>query len=252
MTMTNGFTTAPRIASCSRAAALLRWVVLVLGLMMVGAAYGKDFIVNTTTDGVDANLGDNECDVTAGSRVCSLRAAIQQANANGTADVIRLSSGTYQLTIPNGGSPDDLAVRGDLDITSAIEIVGAGKGLTIINGNGGTTGDRVFHITNNAVVSMRGVTITGGHASNSVGGGIFVQSGSLTLTDSEVIGNSTSNPSGIVNGGNGGGIYNSTSGTVQLETTDVKNNISDTNNTGIGGGGIFNAGKLTILSLIHI
>lgn len=246
MTMTNGFTTAPRIAPYSRAAALLRWVVLMLGLMMVGAAYGVTFNVDIAADGNDANLGDNICEVTPGLRNCSLRAAIQQANANGTSDTIVLGNTTYQLTIPNGGNPDDLAVRGDLDITSAIEIVGGGKGITIINGNGGTTGDRVFHITNNAVVSMRGVTITGGHASNSVGGGIFVQSGSLTLTNSEVSDNSTSNPSEIVNGGNGGGIYNSTSGTVQLETTDVKDNTSDTNNKGIGGGGIFNAGKLTI------
>ena len=45
-----------------------------------GVAYGgTTFVVNSTADGVDTDLGDGECDN--GEGVCTLRAAIMQANA---------------------------------------------------------------------------------------------------------------------------------------------------------------------------
>ncbi|MDQ3462326.1 MAG: CSLREA domain-containing protein, partial [Actinomycetota bacterium] len=76
--------------------------------------------VTTTDDSVDATPGDGECADSSGE--CSLRAAIQEANAGGGA-TIRLADGaTYVLQI--AGASEDSAATGDLDVTSDIRIEG--------------------------------------------------------------------------------------------------------------------------------
>jgi predicted outer membrane repeat protein len=59
---------------------------------------------------------------------CSLRAAIQDANANYTEEdnVINLMAGTYRLTIP--GPEEEDGATGDLDIVAKVTIVGQGTG----------------------------------------------------------------------------------------------------------------------------
>ena len=56
---------------------------------------------------------------------CSLRAAIDEANALAEADIIRLSPGIYTQTLfaPN----DDTNAGGDWDITSVVTIIGTGQ-----------------------------------------------------------------------------------------------------------------------------
>ncbi|MDB4881604.1 MAG: polymorphic outer membrane protein, partial [Gemmatimonadetes bacterium] len=123
--------------------------------------------VNSTADAVDANPGDGLCATVTG--VCTLRAAIQEANALPGDDVISLPPGTYTLTIAGAG--EDAAARGDLDITSNVSIQGGGfVGTTIIDGNGGVTGDRVFHVMHGAKADFGGVTIQGGRVHDSGGG----------------------------------------------------------------------------------
>ena len=74
--------------------------ILVALLAFLRVAYADIFTVNSTTDAVDANPGDGTC-ATAGS-VCTLRAAIQEANAHAGDDTIDVPAGTYLLTIPPG------------------------------------------------------------------------------------------------------------------------------------------------------
>src|ERR1051326_7209923 len=76
------------------------FLALVALLAFLRAAYADSFTVNSTTDAVDVNPGDGTC-ATAGS-VCTLRAAIQEANAHAGDDTIDVPAGTYVLTIPPG------------------------------------------------------------------------------------------------------------------------------------------------------
>ena len=70
---------------------------LVLGLLVLSIAIsaihalgpGATFIVNTTADGADVTPGDGVCDNGAGH--CTLRAAIQEANASAGPDIIAFS-----------------------------------------------------------------------------------------------------------------------------------------------------------------
>ena len=70
------------------------------------------YTVNTTTDAVDANIGNGVCATSSGE--CSLRAAIQEANASFAAQTITLPAGTYKLTIE--GDDEESAVTGDAAI----------------------------------------------------------------------------------------------------------------------------------------
>ncbi len=62
------------------------------------------FTVNNKGDGSDANLADGLCKTSSG--VCTLRAAIEQANTTSGADTINFNiPGDLQLILPNSGLP---------------------------------------------------------------------------------------------------------------------------------------------------
>jgi len=179
------------------------------------------FTVDSTTDAVDAAPGDGAC-ATADSE-CTLRAAIQEANALAGDDAIILPSGTYTLTLAGAG--EDAAASGDLDLTSHITLSGAGAAATLINAN---WADRVLHVTGAFTVNLSGVTLTHGNAS---GGGIRNDGGALTITDSAISDNNS--------GGDAGGVFSS-------GTLTVANSTFADNNAGAGAGGILNSGALTV------
>jgi len=86
-----------------------------------------------------------------------------------------LPSGVYLLTRPGD---DDATVLGDLDIADDLTIQGAGSGVTIVDGNGTMTGDRVFQIFSSAKeTSLSGLTIRNGKKITNTfdsGGGIYL------------------------------------------------------------------------------
>ena len=217
-------------------------------LLAVAPAAAAPFTVNDTADAVDAAPGDGSCATAGGT--CTLRAAIQEANAHTGADTIMLPAGTYLLTIPGRG--EDAAMMGDLDITDDVTIIGTSAATTILDGNGI---DRIFEIANPAsIVAMSSLTIRNGNPGppgpDADGGGIFNQ-GTLTLTD-VVVANNTSAGSGggissvndltltncVVSGDTaanfGGGIDNPLTAT--LTNVTVSGNTSGAG----GGGGIAN------------
>src|SRR5258708_3036222 len=144
-------------------------VVMVGVLCLAGAqaAHAADFAVNSTADLPDAKPGDHLC-ITAAA-TCTLRAAVQEANADGGANTIFIPRGYYRLRIPPaieaGAAGQDDAGAGDLDITAPLTIRGAGARQTIIDGGGL---DRVFSNASNVASSITNLTITGG---DSTGGG---------------------------------------------------------------------------------
>jgi hypothetical protein len=142
---------------------------------------------------VDYFLGDGICDITLGSGICTLRAAIMEANSNTTADTIYLPSGIYHLTII--GADEDNCETGDLDITDSLTIFGDQAGSSIIDAEG--LGDRVIQIFNTAdSASISWIQIQHGDT-NSSGGGIFSQA-PLTITHTTVYHNSANVGGGII------------------------------------------------------
>lgn len=73
-------------------------IAFVCSALLASSVQAASFVVNSCGDAADANVGDGVC-ATAGG-VCTLRAALQEANANGaTADTITFSVGcTITLT----------------------------------------------------------------------------------------------------------------------------------------------------------
>lgn len=85
--------------------------------------------VDIVTDSVDVMPGDGAC--TDASGHCSLRAAVQEANAAPGADSIALAAAHYLFA--RAGLDEDDAASGDLDIVGDLEILGAGASQTIID-----------------------------------------------------------------------------------------------------------------------
>jgi CSLREA domain-containing protein len=167
------------------------WKALPLACALLLSAAGTEaatFTVNTSNDTSDADLGDGIAADVNGK--CSLRAAIMQANYTngiGTSNTIIIPAGVYTLTRPGN---DDSCVIGDLDIAQSMTIQGAGSGLTIIDGNGAVTGDRVFQILSSATeTTLSGMTIRNGMKVAGVfdsGGGLYWDGGGpshLRLSD---------------------------------------------------------------------
>lgn len=245
MIMTNGTLIPFRSNASSRARPFILGCLLVAGIAATNVAHAKTFAVNSPADGVDAQRGDGVCETAVGNGGCTLRAAIQEANASGGLDTINLPAGLGEYVLSLGGAGEDLSATGDLDISDSLSIVGTGgnRDQIIINGNGS---DRVMHILSGATVSLSTLTLKGGLARSTVGGGIYLENGKLTIENSVISDNRAHNPDEIANGGNGGGIYVTNDSTLRITGSTLSGNISDTKAKGIGGGGIFNAGKLDI------
>ncbi|HEX8472773.1 MAG TPA: Calx-beta domain-containing protein [Pyrinomonadaceae bacterium] len=194
------------------------------------------FTVNSTSDESDINTADNLCNDGAGN--CTLRAAIQQANATTGADTIGFSvTGTINLT---GALPD---------ITDNLTLNGPGSSLLTVRRD--TGGDyRIFTVESSLVISISGLTVANGrtpdgfaHAFGGGGGagGGIVNGGTMTLTDVTLTGNRTgaggsigANTSFGGTGGNGGAVLNY--GTLTMT------NVTLTGNSTGAGGEAFTAG----------
>src|SRR5438093_11180628 len=93
----------------------IRVVVSAACVLGSGIAWGTTYNVNSVADVVDANIGNNQC-LTAGG-VCTLRAAIQESNAHNGTDTITIPAGTYTLSGTTQDRGENIAAKGDLDIT---------------------------------------------------------------------------------------------------------------------------------------
>jgi CSLREA domain-containing protein len=181
----------------------LRYTLILVLIFLPASPFATTFPVTKTAD------TNGSC--TPGN--CSLREAINGANANPGADDVPVPAGTYLLTL------------GQLVVSDDVDIAGVGQTSTIIDGN---NTDRVFEIQS-GLVEISGVTIQNGYVF-AYGGGIRSY-GSLSLIDSTVTGN-TAMTAGY-NWGRGGGISDR-NGDLTLTRSTVSGNTADRE-----GGGIF-------------
>ncbi len=191
-----------------------------------GAAYADNppgsptvITVDTTADGVAADPQSGLCRTAAGT--CTLRAAVQTANARPGSTVV-VPEGRYILTIPpdpqkvQGRNPDP--TTGDLNLTAPTTLRGAGRDRTVLDANGI---DRVLSIS--APVTLTGSTVTGGVTAQheipyyDTGGGGISNSSNLVLDDVVIRGNSA---------GYGGGIFNVPGSDLQTRNTLITGNTS--------------------------
>lgn len=189
------------------------------------AGNGLLFTVNHNGDSPDANHGNGVCADASGQ--CTLRAAIQEANANPGDDII-----IFALSLP---SVIDLTL-GELPITTNIGIVGpSARKLTIQRGSTkGVPDFRIFNISENAGtnIHIRGLAIKNGRVLSSFsGGGINIERGNtINLTDVAVSNNFAS--------GGGGGISNA-------GTLNITRSLFNSNTSGSQGGAIINLATST-------
>lgn len=204
----------------NRVAALVTLSVLLTGFLRVGglgAVQAATFMVTKTAD-----TNDGVC-----NSDCSLREAIRAANAAPGADTINVPAGYYLLT--RTGS-DSTANNGDLDLTGPTTLIGAGAGLTIVDGN---TTDRVFQIIGAQAVTLARLTIQRG-GNQSSGSGVHVAGGTLTLTNVSLISNTVSSS------GNGGALYFN-GGALNLSDSTLSGNSAGNN-----GGAIYTLNAVTL------
>ncbi len=203
---------------------LVHIVVMVAFAMLAMATvptYAATFVVNTTADTADAAPGNGAC-ADAGS-LCSLRAAISEANALAGADTITLPAGTYTHSLV--AATEDANAGGDYDITDALTINGAAVGTTIVQANAApdTATERVFHvITGAGVVNLNNFTIRHGFhrftAATNGGGGILQEGATTNVTLASMnISNNTAEP-------RGGGVRIGTNGATMTITNSTINN----------------------------
>jgi hypothetical protein len=204
------------------------------GLAACPPSCGFQYEVNSAGDGGDVAIGNGLCEDSTGK--CTLRAAIQEANANATDDTI-----TFNIPITDPGYNNGVwtinLISALPNLSTALAITGPGADKLTVQ-RMSSSPFRIFNVTANGVVSLSGMTITNGSAITSPapdnGGGINkTGAGTLNITNCTI-----SNNSGLT----GGGINNGSSGTVNITTSIVSGNSAG------DGGGIGSSGGTVSLS----
>jgi hypothetical protein len=165
----------------------------------------------------------------------SLRQAIADAVPGET---VTVPSGTYTLT------------EGELTIAKSLTIAGAGPGATVISG---AKSSRVFLVdAEGAAVTISGVTVTNGAATESfvTGAGIKSVGTDLTLRDDAISGNVATAPEG---GTVFGGALSAEGGDLTIADTTVAGNLADAGGgDGQPGGFVAGAGVQALVQTLTI
>ena len=158
----------------------------------------------------------------------ALITAIQSGNSAGSPYVICLGNGTFTLTASNntldGGN-------GLPQITGNVTLYGTGA---VIERQSAAPAFRLLRINAGARLKLEGVTVRGGAAGTSSGGGVR-NLGTLELVNA-IIENNT--------GANGAGIQNNVNATLTATNSTIRTNTVTTN----GGGLLSNTGSSTTLT----
>src|SRR5262249_13657010 len=159
------------------------------------------------------------CSTIAGcAGVCTLRAAVQETNARGGTDTVVLPGGTYTLSITGPG--EDNAATGDLDIRDGLTISGGSRGKVCIAPGVCRAIFTVATVQGASGWNDRSLQIHPGVIANFTG--VKVQGGNVSA--------------------DGGGLRVETGATLTLSSCSV------TGNDATSGGGISNAGTLTVMT----
>ncbi|CAG1769616.1 partial putative outer membrane protein PmpB, partial [uncultured bacterium] len=208
----SGSRLARKLPVTSALALMLAGLVLVSVERLAQAKPDAIITVNTLVDTV-ANDG-----------VCSLREAIQSANAGMPIGNCASGAGLDTIVITATGT---IVLGSDLPaLVQDVVIVGPGPESLTISGNNAV---RVISVTTGINVNLSEVTLANGNAASENGGAIYNR-GTLTISHVTLVNNTAHL---------GGGISNL--GSLNMTSTAVYNNSSSN-----VGGGIYNIGTLTV------
>ena len=181
---------------------------VLLMLVFCAPASAAIFVVEDGGDGHDTDPGDEVCRVNnpPDPPICTLRAAIEEANALGGPDVVDLAVSDVGLFLALGGA---------IEISSEVTVLGDEDGTTGVRQEvplspGG--GDRVFDIQAGADVTLSHLTVHQGEANPSNGffGGNIRSAGTLFVEDSTITAGSGYSAGGIANTGGTLTVFRST------------------------------------------
>jgi hypothetical protein len=198
-----------------------------VGVEVAGQATAGALVTITVNDAGDAAPVPANCTATPTEGDCTLRAAIEAANAATDDTTITLPDAN---TVPNNPSASHIytvnsSPGGELDLNASghtITINGPGASLAIIQMNAPVT-TRAMEVESGTTADISAVTIEHGNTA-AFGGGILNNGGDLTLSDSSVVGNTALS---------GGGVA------VASGTTTLTNDAIDTNTVTGAGGGVY-------------
>jgi hypothetical protein len=173
----------------------------VLGACLIAVTASTHAATLTVTSNADSGAG-------------TLRNALAGA-ANG--DTINFSI-TGRITLTTG----------ELLVTNNVTILGPGPARLAVNGNANR---RVFHAQGGITATIASLTITNGSALGDLGGGIYNEHSTLTVSHCILSGNRARFGGSIYNEGRGG-----------TATLSVSDSTISANTAGIAGAGIFNDG----------
>ena len=183
--------------------------------LRTGQLSAATFTVDSTGDGADSDTTDGNCDD--GNGACTLRAAIQQANA-GVGGIIEFGiAGAGPHTIQPASALPTISKTVWLD---GLSQPGAGVSSILIELDGTNAGTT----TNGLIVAARGSWIRGLAINRFGAAGIVVQTGGAQVIEHNRIG---TNPSGATDQGNGGVGVSIVGGTrVQIRSNVISGNGS--------------------------
>jgi CSLREA domain-containing protein len=191
-----------------------RWIAVALVVGFAGPARAVDFQVASLVDAPDAVPGDGVCVSLAGG-TCTLRAAVQEANALPGPDRILLGAGTHLLspTLPD----DDAAAVGDLDVTDDLHVIGLGVDVSSVAGGDAV---RIFQVRHAGSFAIERASLRDGDGGASAGAIDSLAGAQILVTRAELSSNQ---------GGNGGAI-----GLIGGSLMLFQSTLAD-NNAGAGG-----------------
>ncbi|MGI8786954.1 MAG: choice-of-anchor Q domain-containing protein [Pyrinomonadaceae bacterium] len=152
---------------------------------------------------------------------CSLREAIKNANNAAGSDTINFAAGVTSIPLTSALP----------DVSSTVSIQG-GSGVTV-SGNKTISTFRPFHVVGVGNLTLDKITVRNGK--ETVGGGLWNEGATATLTNCTFTGNEATTDAG--------GIYN----TGSAGTMTISNSVITVNSAVSNGGGIRNGGTLTII-----
>jgi CSLREA domain-containing protein len=202
----------------------------VFNSLMPRARAATAFTVNSTGDGADSNTSDNVCDD--GTGHCTLRAAIQQANATAGADTINFQIGSGAQTITPA---TDLPI-----ITDTVVIDGTTQpgfsGSPLIEINGTNAHNRAGLTIQTSDSTIRGLVLNRFNT-----GAINLASGGNNHVEGNYVGTDVTGMQPMGGGGVGVGSSGNVIGGL---TAASRNVISGTSGTGVGLGGASATGNV--------
>ncbi len=232
----------------------------------------------------NALAGADEIILPAGTYLLTIPGVNENNAATGDLDItgpLTISGAGAATTIIDANGLDrvlDIQAQGSLSlqgvtVRGGFVTGGSGGGINMLNGNLTVTDSVVTQNSSNAgggiaqlgsspQIVINNSTINANTSVNGPGGGLFINAANLQITDSVISGNAANDGGGlvfyfgsltmtdsVVEGNTavtiGGGIFNGGSGLVISST--IQNNTSNGSNANNpGGGGITNAGTLTV------